>query len=296
MSEPFLTTKDCETTEEFLDALSPRGDLFGAYGARRWLYRGHPDDEYELVPSALRDESKALRELVAGGFKTDREQTFGEMIALARFFKASDLIGLQLPEDSQVVRRIFERTSHEKLIWPPKHLFSLMAVAQHHGLPTRLLDWSYHPLKAAYFAASGAFEKEVRPRKLCVWAMSLWLYELPKSRAPIKLVTAPSSTNPNLRAQEGVFTMMRPSRPSDLAVDRRPLNVMIEEQIDSYSPLGRTSFFRITLPAENAEELLFELAREGVARANLFPDFYGVVNGLKEVERISRSEFYSPSL
>jgi hypothetical protein len=48
--------------------------------------------------------------------------------------------------------RNFVRYSRPYLTAVPANEWELLVQAQHHGLPTRLLDWSYSPLVAAHFA------------------------------------------------------------------------------------------------------------------------------------------------
>ncbi len=49
----------------------------------------------------------------------------------------------------------------------PRSVWYLLAIAQHYGLPTRLLDWSFSPLVAAYFATrSGDTEHDG-----AIWAL-----------------------------------------------------------------------------------------------------------------------------
>jgi hypothetical protein len=283
VAEKVCTILACTNVQDFLEAISPSAETFKEFGPNSWYFRGHADDSFQLVPSALRQESKLLRDFVSGGFRTNEEQIFGEMHALRLFFDEADRIGLHLPEDSQVVRRIFEKHYAHQLPsnWPPRHLLSLMAIAQHHGFPTRLLDWSRNVLKASYFAASGAAKGGSRgSKKLAVWALSIWPFMM-KADTPLKIVTAPGFTNRNLLAQEGIFTRTRSIKPNQTFVDRRPLDKILESEIKEFTPIG-TSLYRITLPSKLAPELLYELARRGVSHSTLFPDFYGVVQALRE--------------
>jgi hypothetical protein len=299
----------CRTADEFLDALSPRAFHFRKEHPPSYLFRGHGDQRYRLIPTAFRPSrpiapigkpSKVER-------KTNERQIGFEIGRIAEFFERADANGLSLPEDSQALRsRLFDLMYREETrtdrdgfsIWPPEELLSMIALAQHYGLPTRLLDWTRHAFTAAYFAAIEAAQwkkaTDEAPEgleRLAVWALkdtydvnriaSQNLTDRLQRINEITVVTAPTATNPNLHAQRGVFTLHRP--PSVLPksqLEPEPLErvaVRLQEEHDIHQHL-----IEFSLPVDESPTLLRLLAVEGIDAAALFPGYYGVVRAMKE--------------
>jgi hypothetical protein len=93
----------------------------------KWIFRGVADKEFKLLPKIGRDSNKYDRNT--------------EEVIFANF--------------SRRVRYFIDTTGFDE--------WDLLALAQHHGLPTRLLDWTNNPLVAAYFAVSSMpLEKTAR--------------------------------------------------------------------------------------------------------------------------------------
>lgn len=162
---------------------------------------------------------------------------------------------------------------------------TVIGLAQHHGLPTPLLDWTASPYIAAFFAFADAVENRNTRSKsthVRVYALSR---EFLSGRAP-RVISVPYVSpyiaalsispihNPRLYAQQGKF----------LVTNIDDLEGYI---CDMERRAGRQHLFAVDVPIACAYEALKDLAFMGLNGATMFP-------GLDGIGRMMRHEMSFP--
>ncbi len=158
---------------------------------------------------------------------------------------------------------------------PPENDWGWLALAQHHGLPTRLLDWSTNPLVALYFAVKDNIDLEQEKVKRKDYDGSSAVYFLIFKALPIdiKLAEHPLTINnpgifwpphitARIKAQSGVFTI----------------------QPDPKVPFQFGSRLRkFIIPFHLRIKLRSILNGYGIHDSSMFPDLDGLAAHLKKI-------------
>lgn len=262
-----------------------------------FIFRGHAQESYRLVPSALREDKKEDLWKRSGYERSFKEQSNFrrcqieiEQNLLREFYKLADRNGLNVPH-SKRFREILAQDYYfygansvdADEMWIPEELLETAALAQHYGIPTRLLDWTYDPLIALFFAFHDAME---RTGNLAIWAIDkerICRQRNTHEQLEIEFVTPPYFTNQNLSAQKGLFTHWPIKCMPNIAAifsedktqtDRRPLDELISSSKNYASHMQL--FKKMILPCSEAKEGCRILDKLEYDRGRVFPGYDGI--------------------
>ncbi|MCP3962629.1 MAG: FRG domain-containing protein [bacterium] len=225
----------CDNWSEFKELLS--SELYDGQPATRkkFLFRGHGSSDWQLAPSF----DRVFVDFEGG----ERDQLEDDL--LENFKKEC--------ESEPELRDLLDDEA------------ATLALAQHYGLPTRLLDWTESPYVAAFFAFQGHFQDSMFGKRMgktvAIWVLDPSSYIWSRKRG-VQLLAPASWDNERLRKQAGWFTL-----------SRTPQRNLVE-YVTAFDDAGG-ALRMITIPSSEARVAIPDLDLMGVNHSTLFSDLEG---------------------
>lgn len=185
-----------------------------------------------------------------------------------------------LNEDVPVLRRhLSARVKHVFNLANPDENGAFFNLIQHHGYPTPLLDWTYSPYVAAFFAYRGTSNEkasgaaEIERVRIHVLDQQTWQADF---RQPLMVVS------PGLYFSVGEFLAIENER---MVPQQAASTVANVDDIESYirdceTRSGKAYLSAIDLPLADRKRVVDELAYMGITAGSMFPGLDGACEEL----------------
>ena len=247
------------------------------------LPKSQADQTSELTVSKI-DTWNKFKEYVFGLthrkyiFRGQRESSSWRLKTLFHRSDRADLKRLIYADIAEIYRATVNVTAHKFDMKDADERGAFYALVQHHGFPTPLLDWTYSPFVAAFFAFSELPKSTPQNDKKCrlfVFDAQQWETDFRPfvhvSGVPphFSIMTPLALGNPRMVQQQALVTLTN--------IDDLESYIRNREQEE-----GQTYLQAIDLPASSRAEVMKDLDMMGITAASLFPGIDGICRYQKE--------------